>query len=187
MDKRRCSWAEDVEDIYVAYHDEEWGVPVHDDHKLFEMLLLESFQAGLSWITILKKRDYFKEAFDGFKVEKVALYDQAKCDELQQNPGIIRNKLKIKAAIKNAQIFKDIQKEYGSFDTYLWGFTQGKVIGPSDCFHTHTPLSDEISKDLYKRGMRFVGTIIIYSYLQAVGVVNDHAPKCFLYENQKKL
>lgn len=182
MEKKRCSWAENVPEIYVRYHDEEWGRAVHDDHKLFEMLLLESFQAGLSWITILKKRKAFQEAFDDFDVAKVAYYNEDKQAELMQNTGIIRNRLKIKAAVKNAEIFQQIQREYGSFSAYLWGFTKGKVIFRTQKeLATHTPLSDEISADLYKRGMRFVGSVIIYSYLQAVGVVNDHDPDCFLH------
>lgn len=181
MEKKRCCWAEGVEAIYVRYHDEEWGVPVHDDHKLFEMLLLESFQAGLSWITILKKREHFRAAFDHFDVEKVAAYKEDKIEELLNDKGIIRNRLKIKAAIKNAQIFMQIQKEYGSFDAYLWHFTNNQIIPRSDPMPVSTPLSDTISSDLYQRGMRFVGTVIIYSYLQAVGVINDHEKDCFLY------
>lgn len=182
MEKKRCSWAENVPEVYVRYHDEEWGRAVHDDDKLFEMLLLESFQAGLSWITILKKRKAFQDAFDDFDIAKVACYNEDKQAELIQNTGIIRNRLKIKAAVKNAEIFQQIQREYGSFSAYLWGFTKGKVICRTQKeLATHTPLSDEISADLYKRGMRFVGSVIIYSYLQAVGVVNDHDPDCFLH------
>ena len=180
-EKKRCDWAENVEEIYVRYHDEEWGKPVYDDTKLFEMLLLESFQAGLSWITILKKRENFREAFDNFDVHKVAAYTEEKIEQLMQNKGIIRNRLKIKAAIKNAQVFMDIQKEYGSFSTYLWRFSDHKVIPPTDPIPVSSPLSDKISEDLYKRGMRFVGTIIIYSYLQAIGVINDHEEGCFLH------
>lgn len=178
----RCSWAEGVSEVYVRYHDEEWGVPVYDDHKLFEMLLLESFQAGLSWITILKKREAFREAFDQFDVQKVAAYDEAKMEELRMNEGIIRNRLKIKAATKNAQIFISIQKEFGSFSEYLWHFANHEIIKTTgEEFFVTTPLSDEISKDLKKRGMSFVGSVIIYSYLQAVGVVNDHSNTCFKY------
>ncbi|MGX8834277.1 DNA-3-methyladenine glycosylase I [Amedibacillus sp. YH-ame6] len=184
MEKKRCCWAEHVEEVYINYHDQEWGVPVHDDHKLFEMLLLESFQAGLSWITILKKRENFREAFDHFDVHKVATYDENKIQELKGNAGIIRNGLKIKAAIKNAQIFIDIQKEYGSFSNYLWHFTDYNVILGGEEMVTHSPLSDMISKDLYDRGMRFVGTVIIYSYLQAVGVINDHEKACYLYHKR---
>ena len=185
MEKIRCRWAQNVEDIYITYHDEEWGVPVYDDHKLFEMLLLESFQAGLSWITILKKRKNFEKAFDHFDVHKVANYQEDKCEELRNNPDIIRNRLKIKAAVKNAQIFLQIQEEYGSFSTYIWHFTNGKIIPASEEMRTHSPLSDAISKDLYDRGMRFVGTVIIYSYLQAIGVINDHEPDCYLYGVQR--
>lgn len=181
-DRKRCSWATDVPEVYRKYHDEEWGVPVYDDHKLFEMLLLESFQAGLSWLTILKKRENFREAFDNFDVHKVANYGEDKIAELRENKGIIRNKLKIKAAIRNASIFLDIQKECGSFSDYLWHFTDHKVIrSDGKELPVSTPLSDAISKDLYERGMRFVGTVIIYSYLQAVGIVNDHSEECFLF------
>ena len=183
---KRCHWAENVVDVYRKYHDEEWGVPVHDDHKLFEMLLLESFQAGLSWLTILKKREAFREAFDNFDVHKVAAYDEKKIAELKENKGIIRNKLKIKAAIRNANIFIDIQKEYGSFSAYLWHFTDNKVIlTDGKELIASTPLSVAISKDLYSRGMRFVGTVIIYSYLQAVGVVNDHSEDCYLFHKKR--
>lgn len=181
MEKKRCFWATDVPEIYIKYHDEEWGRPVYDDHKLFEMLVLESFQAGLSWLTILKKRENFRAAFDSFDVVKVANYKEDKIEELKQDTGIIRNRLKIKATIRNAQIFMDIQKEYGSFSAYLWGFTDGKVVCNNDEMPVSTPLSDEISKDLYQRGMRFVGTVIIYSFLQAVGVINDHEKECFCY------
>lgn len=178
----RCSWAAGVPEVYVRYHDEEWGIPVYDDHKLFEMLVLESFQAGLSWITILKKREAFREAFDQFDVQKVAAYDEAKMEELRMNEGIIRNRLKIKAATKNAQIFISIQQEFGSFSEYLWHFANHEIIKTTgEEFFVTTPLSDEISKDLKKRGMSFVGSVIIYSYLQAVGVVNDHSNTCFKY------
>lgn len=184
MNKRRCKWAENVEDIYVKYHDEEWGIPVYEDVKLFEMLLLESFQAGLSWITILKKRENFKEAFDAYDIKKIASYNDEKIEELRNNKGIIRNKLKIKAAINNAKIFIDIQKEYGSFSNYIWGFTNGK-IEYGKTLRTHSDLSDQISKDLIRRGMKFVGTVIIYSYLQAIGIVNDHEEQCFKYHGKK--
>lgn len=185
MEKKRCVWAEGVEEIYVKYHDEEWGVPVYDDDKLFEMLLLESFQAGLSWITILKKRENFRRAFDGFDVKKIAHYDEVKCAQLKEDAGIIRNGLKIKAMVRNAQIFMDIQKEYGSFSTYLWHFSNGEIILFDETKPTHSPLSDTISADLYKRGMRFVGSVIIYAYLQAVGVINDHELDCFLVHKDK--
>lgn len=178
----RCSWAEHAPEVYIRYHDEEWGIPVYDDHKLFEMLVLESFQAGLCWLTILKKREAFKVAFDNFDVHKVAAYQADKIAELNMNEGIIRNRLKMKAAVRNAQIFIAIQKEFGSFSQYLWQFTNHQIIlTTGDEQSTTTPLSDEISKDLKKRGMQFVGSIIIYSYLQAVGVVNDHSRTCFKY------
>jgi DNA-3-methyladenine glycosylase I len=168
----------------VKYHDEEWGVPVYDDKKLYEMLLLETFQAGLSWITILRKREAFREAFDNFSVEKVASYKEEKLEELMQNQGLIRNRKKMEAAIKNAKIFMEIQTEFGSFSNYLWSFTDGQIIvNQDDDFPVKTPLSDNLSKDLKKRGMGFVGSVTIYSYLQAVGVVNDHELSCFCRES----
>lgn len=176
--KKRCKWANPNNDIYLRYHDEEWGVPVHDDHKLFEMLILECFQAGLSWECILNKREAFRRAFDGFDLEKVCAYDEAKMDELRQNPGIIRNRLKIRAAVGNARVFREIKREYGSFSAYLWHWTGEKVIYENDV--VSSPLSDKISKDLQKRGMKFVGTVIIYSYLQAVGVIYSHEEGCYL-------
>ena len=179
MNKERCNWATEVEEIYVKYHDEEWGIPTHDDKELFEFLVLESFQAGLSWITILKKRENFKKAFDNFDVEKVANYDDAKVDELRENAGIIRHKGKITSAINNAKIFIDIQKEYGSFDKYIWGFTDGEIIKAE--YLTESDLSKKISKDLKKRGMKFVGPTIIYSYLEAIGIIDNHQKNCFKY------
>ena len=179
MNKERCNWATDVEEIYVKYHDEEWGIPTHDDKELFEFLVLESFQAGLSWITILKKRENFKKAFDNFDVEKVANYDDAKVDELRENAGIIRHKGKITSAINNAKIFIEIQKEYGSFNKYIWGFTDGKIIKAE--YLTESDLSKKISKDLKKRGMKFVGPTIIYSYLEAIGIIDNHQKNCFKY------
>lgn len=176
--KRRCFWANPKNPLYIQYHDEEWGQPVHDDHRLFEMLILESFQAGLSWECVLNKREAFRKAFDGFDLEKVCNYDETKKEALRQDAGIIRNRLKINAAVKNARIFRDIAAQYGSFANYLWGFTQGQVIYEND--KTSSPLSDEISKDLQKRGMTFVGTTIIYSYLQAVGVIYSHENGCYL-------
>lgn len=179
---KRCSWLDENSEIYVKYHDEEWGVPKFNDHELFELLILESFQAGLSWITVLKKRDDFRIAFDNFEVQKVAAYKQDKVEELLQNKNIIRSRSKITAAINNAKIFINIQKEYGSFSNYIWGFTDGKIIkNKDDNFQVSTPLSDKISKDLKKRGMKYVGSIIIYSYLQAAGIVNDHEIGCFKY------
>ena len=179
---KRCSWVDEKSEIYVKYHDHEWGVPTYDDKKLFQMLVLESFQAGLSWITVLKKREAFKKAFDNFDVKKVASYDENKVQELLQNAGIIRSRGKIDAAILNAKIFMNIQKEYGSFSKYIWGFTEGKIIkNKDDNFPVSTPLSDKISNDLKKRGMKYVGTIIVYSYLQAIGIVDDHESDCFKY------
>ena len=183
MNKKRCLWAENVEDIYVKYHDEEWGVPSYDDHELFEMLVLESFQAGLAWITILKKRENFWEAFDDFDVEKVASYDEEKVGELRNNAGIIRHKGKINAAINNANIFMEIQKEYGSFSDYIWHFTDNQILKDTEeNYLTNSPLSDKIAKDLKKRGMKFVGTTIIYSYLESIGVINNHIHECFRYK-----
>ncbi len=182
---KRCSWADLNEPLYITYHDEEWGVPSYEDSYLFEMLLLESFQAGLSWITILKKRENFRKAYDGFDVQKVASYEEEKQEELRNNAGIIRNRLKIKASVKNANVFMDLQKEFGSFSNYIWGFTNGKVIyGDGETFYTSTELSDQISKDLVKRGMKFVGSTIIYSYLQAIGMVNDHSKECYKYSKE---
>ena len=173
----RCKWAMNVNEIYTKYHDEEWGEPVHDDQKLYEMLILESFQAGLSWSCILNKRENFRKAIDNFDMNKIINYDEAKIQELQNNEGIIRNKLKIKATINNSKIFKEIQKEYGSFDKYIWSFTNNETIYEFD--KVSSELSDLISRDLKKRGMTFVGTIIIYSYLQAVGIINSHEIQCF--------
>ncbi len=178
MTENRCTWAGNDE-IYIRYHDEEWGVPTHDDRMLFEMLVLESFQAGLSWITILKKRENFKEAFDDFDVEKVANYDDDKVEELRLNEGIIRHKGKITSAINNAQVFIEIQKEFGSFDEYIWRFTNGEIIKAE--FLTESDLSKTISKDLKKRGMKFVGPTIIYSYLESIGVIDNHQEDCFKY------
>ena len=173
----RCKWAMNVNEIYTKYHDEEWGEPIHDDQKLYEMLILESFQAGLSWNCILNKRKNFKKAFDNFDINKIINYDENKIKELQNNEGIIRNKLKIKATINNSKIFKEIQKEYGSFDKYIWGFTNNQIMYEFD--KVSSELSDTISRDLKKRGMTFVGTIIIYSYLQAIGIINSHETQCF--------
>ena len=173
MNKNRCNWATDVEEIYIKYHDEEWGVPTHDDQELFEFLVLESF------ITILKKRENFKKAFDNFDVVKVANYNENKINELRENAGIIRHKGKITSAINNAQIFLEIQKEFGSFDEYIWGFTDGEIIKAE--YLTESDLSKNISKDLKKRGMKFVGPTIIYSYLEAIGIIDNHQKDCFKY------
>ena len=178
MSENRCTWA-GSDEVYVRYHDEEWGVPTHDDRELFEMLVLESFQAGLSWITILKKRENFRRAFDDFDVRKVASYDDAKVEELRMNEGIIRHKGKINAAVNNAQVFIEIQDEFGSFDEYIWGFTDGEIIKAE--FLTESELSRHISKDLKKRGMKFVGPTIIYSYLESIGVIDNHQECCFKY------
>ncbi len=179
---KRCSWVDENSQIYKDYHDNEWGVPKYDDRELFELLILEGFQAGLSWLTVLKKREDFRKAFDNFDVQKVTKYDENKVAELLQNEKIIRSRGKINAAILNAKIFIEIQKEYGSFSKYIWGFTDGKIIkNQDDKFQVSTPLSDTVSKDLKKRGMKYVGTVIIYSYLQSIGIVNDHETTCFRY------
>ena len=177
--KTRCSWVNLKNENYIKYHDEEWGRPLHDDQKLYELLILESFQAGLSWECVLNKRDHFRQAFDGFDLDKVAAYDDDKQQALRENPGIIRNRLKIKAAVNNSRVFKEIQKEFGSFNKYIWSFTGGEVVKEPFTERTTSPLSDEISKDLKRRGMSFVGSTIIYSYLQAMGVINGHAEDCW--------
>lgn len=176
---KRCSWVDLRSERYIAYHDHRWGKPEHDDRQLFEMLILESFQAGLSWLTILNKQEAFEAAFDGFDPAVVAAYSQEKVESLMANPGIVRNRRKILAAIGNARVFLQIQQEFGSFDRYLWGFTQGQtLVNTTGVIPTHSELSDRISRDLKARGMTFVGTTIVYSYLQAVGVVNDHDLDC---------
>ncbi|MFA6401546.1 MAG: DNA-3-methyladenine glycosylase I [Salinivirgaceae bacterium] len=181
----RCNWAANQPDIYTTYHDEEWGVPVFDDKKLFEFLVLEGAQAGLSWLTILKRREGYRKAFAGFDVNKVAQFNALKVEELMQDTGIIRNRLKIVSTIKNAQVFIAIQQEFGSFSNYIWGFTGGKTIQnsfkSSKELPAKTELSDRISKDLKKRGMKFVGSTIIYAHMQATGMVNDHQCDCFRY------
>lgn len=179
---KRCFWVDEKSEIYTKYHDEEWGIPKHDDHELFELLILESFQAGLSWITILKKRENFRKAFDNFDIQKVANYNNEKIAELLSNTGIIRSKNKILSAINNAKIFMQIQKDFGSFANYIWSFTDNKVLkNTTGEIITSSSLSDEISKDLKKRGMKYVGTVIIYSYLQAIGIIDDHDQNCFKY------
>ena len=180
--KMRCRWANPKNERYIRYHDKEWGVPVHDDRKLFEMLILECFQAGLSWECVLNKRDAFREAFDGFDLEKVCAYDEDKLEALRNNPGIIRNRLKIQAAVTNARVFREIQEEFNSFAEYIWHWTDGKVV--YEIGRTSSVLSDSISKDLKKRGMKFVGTTVIYAYLQAVGVIYSHEPGCFLVHRE---
>ncbi|MAF31619.1 MAG: DNA-3-methyladenine glycosylase I [Magnetococcales bacterium] len=179
---QRCAWVTDDE-IYKKYHDEEWGRPVHDDRKLFEFLVLEGAQAGLSWLTVLKKREHYKKVFDGFNPEKVANYDDKKIQALLNDAGIIRNKLKINSAVRNAKVFLKIQQEFGSFDAYIWGFVAGKPVinhfKSTEDVPAKTVLSDRISKDLQKRGMNFVGSTIVYAYMQAIGMVNDHTLDCF--------
>lgn len=179
---KRCRWADPGSELYTAYHDNEWGRPEHDDRKLFEMLILEGFQAGLSWLTVLKKREAFRTAFDHFEPAVVARYGPEKVEALMADAGIVRNRRKITAAIQNAQVFLAIQEEFGSFDRYLWGFTGGKVIlNTDDETRARTELSDRVSKDLKRRGMNFVGSTIIYSFFRATGVVNDHETCCFCY------
>jgi DNA-3-methyladenine glycosylase I len=185
MEKVRCEWCKG-DSLYEKYHDQEWGVPLREDDRLFEFLILESFQAGLSWITILKKRENFRAAFDHFNYKKIANYEQAKIDELLQDQGIIRNKLKINAAVSNAKAFIKIQEEFGSFSSYIWAFVDNTPIKNSVVNYKiappNTPLSDRISKDLKKRGFKFVGSTVIYAYMQAVGMVNDHENNCFRYD-----
>lgn len=176
---KRCKWCNLKNELYVKYHDEEWCKPNFDDKYLFEMLILESFQAGLSWECVLNKRESFRKAFDNFNIDKICNYDNNKIQELLQNKDIIRNKLKINASINNSKIFKNIQNEYGSFYNYLKTFTKGKIL--YEINKTTNELSDNISKDLKKRGMKFVGSTIIYSYLQAIGIIYSHEKECFLY------
>ena len=179
----RCNWVNLKNEEYVKYHDEEWGVALHDDKKLYELLILESFQAGLSWECILNKREAFKKSYDDFDINKVINYDENKIEELLLNKDIIRNKLKIKASINNSKIFKNIQKEYGSFSNYIWGFTNNTIIYEYN--KTSSELSDKISNDLKRRGMSFVGSTIIYSYLQAIGIINSHEKECFKFNGDK--
>jgi len=181
---KRCGWVTD-DPLYLAYHDEEWGVPVHDDQRLFEMLILEGAQAGLSWITVLRKRAAYREAFAGLDPAAVARFTPARVEKLLQDPGIIRNRLKVESAITNARRFLEVQREHGSFDAYLWGFVGGgpvvnRVRAPGDV-PAKTPISDALSKDLSRRGFKFVGSTICYAMMQAVGMVNDHLVDCFRY------
>jgi len=183
--KTRCQWP-GKDALYLSYHDKEWGMPVYDDTKLFEFLTLETFQAGLSWITILRKRENFRKAFDNFDYKKIAQYSDEKKEALRQDAGIIRNRLKIKAAVSNANAFIEIQKEFGSFSNYIWGFVDHKPIqnhweNESDV-PANTALSDTISKDLKKRGFKFVGSTVVYAHMQATGMVNDHITSCFRHE-----
>jgi len=186
----RCHWSTD-DPLYISYHDLEWGVPVHDDVRLFEMLVLEGCQAGLSWLTVLKKRNHYQKAFDGFRPERVARYDDRKVAELLRDPGIIRNRTKIEAAIQNARSALKIRKELGSLDSFLWSFAGERPIqnarrGPED-IPSHSEESDSMSKELKKRGFKFVGTTICYAFMQAVGMVNDHEVTCFRYEQIRKM
>ena len=190
MKNQRCDWCGN-DPLYVEYHDKEWGVPVFDDAKLFEFLILETFQAGLSWITVLRKRENFRGALDGFNYKKIANYNEAKYNELFKNKGIIRNKLKIKATISNAIAFMEVQKEFGSFSNYIWKFTNGKPIQNNYKTLSEVPatttLSDVISKDLKKRGFKFVGSTVIYAHMQATGMVNDHVTTCFRHQKIKDI
>lgn len=179
----RCSWCNLNNPLYIKYHDEEWCIPNYDEHYLFEMLILESFQAGLSWECVLNKREDFEKAYDNFDIDKIIKYDEDKIHKLLTNEKIIRNKLKIKASINNAIIFKQIQKEFGTFANYIKSFTNDKVI--YEIGKATNNLSDTLSKDLIKRGMKFVGSTIIYSYLQAIGVIYSHDKNCFLYKKEK--
>jgi DNA-3-methyladenine glycosylase I len=185
MERKTCEWPSNNE-LMIKYHDEEWGVALHDDQKLFEFLVLDAFQAGLSWQTIINKRENFRKAFDNFDYKKIALYGQEKKDELLQDAGIIRNRLKIDATISNANIFLEVQKEFGSFDKYIWQFTNHiTIINKCKSLNeipVSTPESDAMSKDLKKRGFKFVGTTICYAFMQAAGMVNDHTIECFRYE-----
>jgi DNA-3-methyladenine glycosylase I len=182
--KKRCRWASGGDPEYVRYHDKEWGRPMHDDRRLFEMLILEGAQAGLSWSTILRKRANYRKAFAGFEPKKVARFNSARKAALLLNPGIVRNRLKIESTVSNALAFLEVQREFGSFNRYLWSFVDGRPLlnrpRALQALPARTELSDRISKDLVKRGFRFVGSTITYAYLQAVGVVNDHARNCFL-------
>lgn len=180
---KRCFWVDEKSEIYVKYHDKEWGNPKFDDRDLLELLILEGFQAGLSWLTVLKKRQAFRVEYENFDVEKVANFDEKKIAKMLANKEIIRSEQKIRASILNAKIFMKIQKEFCSFSDYIWGFTGHKVVYNSDGkVIVSNELSDKISKDLKKRGMKYVGTVIVYSYLQAIGVVNDHDKECFLHK-----
>lgn len=188
--KTRCEWVNGGNELYHDYHDKEWGVPVHDDQELFEFLILEGAQAGLSWATVLNKREGYRKAFDNFDIKKVAQYDQDKIDALLQNPEIVRNKLKVNATVVNANIVLDVQKEFGSFDAYIWQFTDGKII--QNTWQTmsdvpaSTPESDEMSKVLKNRGFKFIGTTICYAFMQATGMVNDHTVDCFCFSKLTK-
>ena len=186
----RCGWCEGDE-LYEAYHDNEWGVPVYDDDTIFEFLILETFQAGLSWITVLRKRENFREAFDDFDYKKIADYSEEKIQELLQNPGIIRNKLKIRATVTNAKAFMKVQKEFSSFSKYIWDFVDGDPIQNEVEDYKNAPattaISDKLSKDLKKKGFKFVGSTVLYAHMQATGMVNDHEISCFRHSEVKEL
>ena len=182
LSKKRCHWCSLKNPLYVAYHDEEWGVPCHDERKLYEYFILETFQAGLSWECILNKRENFRRAYDGFDLDKVCAYDEAKLEDLMRNPGIIRNRAKLRASIENSRIYRMITVEFGGFDAYLRRFAGDQVIREPDINITTSPLSDALSADLKQRGMRFVGSTTIYAFLQAVGVINAHAEECFRFQ-----
>ncbi|QHI37151.1 DNA-3-methyladenine glycosylase 1 [Kordia antarctica] len=190
LDKKRCTWCGN-DPLYIAYHDEEWGKPIYNDDTLFEFLILETFQAGLSWITILRKRENFRKAFDNFDYKKIAQYGEDKYNSLLEDAGIIRNKLKIKATISNAQMFMKVQEEFGSFSNYIWEFTNGKPIQnafkKNEDVPATTELSDALSKDLKKKGFKFIGSTVVYAHMQATGMVNDHTTDCFRYEEVKKM
>lgn len=183
----RCDWCKDTFEQYICYHDKEWGVPVHDDTTLFEFLILETAQAGLSWSTILKKREGYRQAFANFDVEKVAAFDEEKIRQLLNNPAIVRNELKIRSAVNNAKRFIEIKKEFGSFDSYIWRFVDGEQIQNNWERMSQIPaisnISDQVSKDLKKRGFKFVGSTTMYAYMQAVGMVNDHLISCFRHSD----
>ena len=183
----RCAWVNLKNPLYIRYHDEEWGVPLHDDNALYELLILESFQAGLSWECILNKREAFRQAFDGFDIHKVIAYGEEKIESLMRNPAIIRNRRKITAAVKNSRVFLEIQREYGSFDAYLQGFTSGNSFYEEYTLRTTSPLSDRISEDLKRRGMTFVGSTILYSYLQSIGVIDGHGAECDKHHKIRRL
>ena len=190
VELKRCPWMTDENPLYLDYHDKEWGRPVHDDRTLFEMLILEGAQAGLSWLTVLKKREAYRKAFDDFDLAKIALYDDKKVEELMANEGIVRNRLKIKGAITNAKLVLEIIEKHGSFDKFIWDYVDNTpIIGHWENIEDmplNTPLSDRISKDLKKMGFKFIGTTIIYSFMQAVGMVNDHTKDCFVYKELTK-
>lgn len=185
----RCKWSNlNNNENYIAYHDNEWGVPSHDDHHLFEMLVLESFHCGLSWLIILNKREHFRKAFDNFDAQKIALYGHEKIEELLMNPGIVRNKSKIVSTISNAKAYLKTKAEFGSFSNYIWSFSNHKIVyGDGLHFETTSELSDLVAKDLKKRGFKYVGSVTTQSYLQAIGVRNDHTQNCFKYHHKKAL